>query len=70
METITELMWTPCSPADEGLYLFKKTHEWPLRLGEVKTGRWQNKQNPAELYIEETSILDLDGIWYGPIPKP
>ncbi len=71
METITELVWTSRRPTVEGFYIFKKIHEWPLVLGEVKRGRWQNSQNPDELYFSPSDqyVSTHDGYWYGPIPE-
>lgn len=58
------------NPSAEGWYVFKLTHEWPLRMTKVERGKWQLAQNPELLYaLDGKPLSTYLGWWFGPLPE-
>jgi hypothetical protein len=64
--------WKKGKPTKEGYYLFKKRGQWPVYTGSVLYGRWQEMQDPIQLYCKGVN-LENNREWdieyhFGPIP--
>jgi len=60
--------WIEERPLITGWYGFKKKGEKGLKMVDVHFGRWQEKQNPKEMYGDDLPVEEMKGYWFGPIP--
>jgi hypothetical protein len=63
------LSWTESVPTEEGMYVYKKFTEWPVRIAEVRRGNWKLCQDPEKLYYStHEQVHQMHGVWLGPLP--
>jgi len=68
-EIKSEIEWTEKLPKQTGLYIFKPLEYWRKKIVDIHYGDWRSRQNPEELYICDSFLSELQGLWYGPLPE-